>query len=449
MKLSGLILRVSLTAMVLLSLVFSALIWRNPSRLGRTDTSSALKTTQTASANQQAAYLFVPTTAYYQTGSQKVQLMQADQSATGQIHRTIRPWRLKKISSSVQLSTSAFAALLTQDETLQLTFSAPVTFGVFNAHYFNQPLKNPPAFQFDRLIIDLKKRTPKLTLVDDATRMSRTATLASSSTTKLRAYLNKAQPSGLPVVEKRLNGKLIPYYAKPVALSPYAFLLDQQTANHFVSLLMPANSAAAVDSREIGDESIYTLGDTRMTLNSSSSVMQYEDPGKVTKSKSLGTALTKGEAAISQLNLQGITSMHYFSYDKGSRTVGFRSYAQGLPIFNSLDNGLVQTVSSESGLTTTFSLNNLTVAIPTAQATKTLPTTQEVLNQLATAGYAQSTIQDIRLGYYWRPQSASSQVVDLTPTYFVELNGQYKRYTEWLTPQTAENQNQSAAQAIR
>ncbi|KRN24472.1 hypothetical protein FC75_GL001274 [Lacticaseibacillus camelliae DSM 22697 = JCM 13995] len=435
--------------MVLLSLVFSALIWRNPSRLGRTETSSALKTTQETSASQQAAYLYVPTTAYYQTGSQKVQLLQKDQSATGEIHKTIRQWQLKQVNSSVQLSTSALAALLTQTDTLQLTFSGPVTFGVFNAHYFAKPLKNVPSFQFDRLIIDLKNRKPKLTLVDDSTRMSRTATLAKSPTTKLRAYLQKAQPSGLPVVEKRLNGKLVPYYAKPVALSPYAFLLDQQNANHFVSLLMPTNSAAAVDSREIGDESIYTLGDTRMTLNSSSSVMQYEDPGKTTKSTRLGTALNKGEAAISQLNLQGITSMHYFSYDKGSRTVSFRSYAQGLPIFNSLDNGLVQTVSSESGLTTTFSLNNLTVAIPTSQALKTLPATQTVLTQMAAAGYAQSTIQDIRLGYYWRPQSASSQVVDLTPTYFVELNGQYRRYTEWLTPQAVEGQNQPAAQVIR
>lgn len=169
MKLSGLILRVSLTAMVLLSLVFSALIWRNPSRLGRTETSSALKTTQETSASQQAAYLYVPTTAYYQTGSQKVQLLQKDQSATGEIHKTIRQWQLKQVNSSVQLSTSALAALLTQTDTLQLTFSGPVTFGVFNAHYFAKPLKNVPSFQFDRLIIDLKNRKPKLTLVDDST----------------------------------------------------------------------------------------------------------------------------------------------------------------------------------------------------------------------------------------------------------------------------------------
>lgn len=448
MKLSGLILRVSLTAMVLLSLVFSALIWRNPSRLGRTETDSTLKTTQATGASAQAAYLLVPTSAYYQAAGGKVQLLQPDASSTGQIHETIHDWQLKKINRSVQLSTSALAALLTQQETLQLTFGAPVTFKAFNANYFATPVKNAPDFQFNRMIIDLSGSKPKLTLVEDNTRMSRTATLGKAPLAGLQAYLKKTRPSGLPVQEKRLNGKLMTFYTQGIAVSPYAFLLDQQTANHFVSLLMPTTSTAAVDSRELGDESIYTLGDVRLTLNSSSNVVQFEDPAKTVASKALTTALTKSEAAIAKLNLQGITAMHYFGYEKGSRTVSYRSYAQGLPIFNNLDNGVVQTSSTSSGLTMNFSLDNLTVAIPTSQAKKQLPPTQQVLSELATAGYAQSTIQNICLGYYWRPQTASSQVVDLTPSYFVEINGQYRRYTEWLTPDTAPA-NRGAVQIIQ
>lgn len=449
MKLSGWILRVSLTAMVLLSLVFTALIWRNPSRLGRTQTASPLKTAQATGDNASSAYLYVPTTAYYQTADQKVQLLQSNTGATGEIHKTIQKWQVKKVGQSVQLSTSAMSALLGQVDTLQLTYDAPVTFAAFNAHYFAHALKPAPNFQFNRVIIDLHGRTPKLSFVDDTTRMSRPATLAKADATALRAYIKKVQPSGLPVVEKKLNGKLTPYYTKTVTVSPYAFLLDQQTANHFVSLLMPATNSTAVDSREIGNESIYTLGDARLTLNSSSNVVQFEDPSTATTSKSLNTALTKGEAAIGKLNLQGITSMHYFGYEKGSRTVSYRSFAQGLPIFNSMDNGVVQTSTTSGGLTMTFSLDNLTVAIPTAQAKKSLPPTQQILDELSDAGYAQSTIQDLRLGYYWRPQNASSQVVDLTPTYFIEINGQYKRYTEWLTPAAAETQNRPAAQAIQ
>ncbi len=46
MKLSSWILRVSLIAMVILSLVFTSLIWRNPSRLERRSTSNVQVTTE-------------------------------------------------------------------------------------------------------------------------------------------------------------------------------------------------------------------------------------------------------------------------------------------------------------------------------------------------------------------------------------------------------------------
>ncbi|MCI1894281.1 MAG: two-component system activity regulator YycH [Lactobacillus sp.] len=451
MKLSGWILRVSLMTMVALSLIFTWLIWQNPSRLGRQESSATVKTAPDTAVGKQTEYLLMPTTAYAVESDQKQLLFKPDTAVTGQLHKALRNWRIVKVGAKATLSGAAYTALLQTDQTLQLKYAGPISFKLFDTRYFKHQAVNTPAdFQFDRLLIHLADKTPKLTLLNDETHTKREVTLKNASATQVNEVLASVKATSLPVTEKKLNGKWITAFDQSIAVTPYAFLLDQQNANHFVSLLMPSSQGNTVDSREIGNEVIYTLNDRyRMTLNDDDDVVQYEDSNGATKAKQLTATLQAGYKAITKLNLQGVNTMHYAGYDKTNHTVTFRSYAQGLPIFNDVYNGTVEVTNSSNGLAMTFSLNNLTVAIPTKQAAVSLPSTADVLAQLDHAGYSETSVQDIQLGYYWQPQKDNSQVVDLTPTYFVKINNEYKRYTEWLLPSNAAQINRAATQIVQ
>ncbi|WP_179394013.1 YycH family regulatory protein [Lacticaseibacillus absianus] len=436
MKLSGWILRISLIAMVTLSLVFSFLIWQNPSRLGRQETNVTVKTTKDPNVAQQASHVFSPTTAYYQQDDRKTMLFTADGAITDKLRTAMTDWQLTKMGPAKKLSASDYTTLLATHESLQLLYAGPVAFDRFNRTFFAQRLTTGDLdFQFTRILVDLTGAGEQLQFINDRTRTVHTAPVTGAKVAPVRDLVRRAATTGFDITEMRLSGREVATFNTAIKVTPYTFLLDQQSANHFVSLLMPSNSASAVDTREIGAETVYTRGASqRLTLDTDTGGIQFEDATVTTRDQTLATALRQGYTSLGKLGLQGLNTMRYFGYDTATRTVTFRACALGLPIFNANDNGVVTTANTQSGRQLNFSMYNLTVAIPTTQAAVSLPSTATVFAQLQGAGYDVSALQDMVLGYYWKADSESSQVVSLTPTYFVKINGLYKRYTQWVDP---------------
>ncbi|MFD1429652.1 YycH family regulatory protein [Lacticaseibacillus mingshuiensis] len=433
MKLSGWILRVSLIAMIALSLVFTWLIWQNPSRLGREETTAVVQTKKDPNIAKLKSTVMAPTAVYYQQNAQKWQLFEADNDAAQTVRLSMAKWRLGTVGTAVRLSADDFTKLLASQDTVQLHYSGMITYRTFNSGFFNKKATATNGdFQFDRILFDFA-HPDRLAFINDETRQVRYGNLSNANTAALRQTVDDTLPNAFAISEMRLGTRQVAVYRDQIQVQPYAYLLDQQSANHYVALLMPAQQASAIDSREIGAETVYTVGTNyRLTLTTSSGLMEFENAASANRKKDLQTALTKAYSGLGSLNLLGLNAVRYFSCDRTSQETTFRAFAQGLPIFNGEDNGKVTVASTSSGLQIDFSTNNLIVPIPTQQAKTTLPTTATVLAQLKKDGYATTGIQDIVLGYYWHTQAADSQVVALTPTYFVEINGEYRRYTQWL-----------------
>lgn len=450
MKLSGWLLRISLIAAVGLSLVLTWLIWQNPSRQGRQEQAITVQHKTTQSTTKHRGVVMAPTAAYYQSEGALHQLFLPDQDIALNLRGTMKSWRLGKVTAGGKLTSSEYDALLNTDETLQLVYADRMSYQMFDQSFFTKTatVKNAD-FTFNRVIIGLAKHPDALIFVNDATRSIHTGTLAKHSINKLKVQTAAAAATGFVVTNKRLdNGKQVVMYPSAPAIQPYVFLLDQQSANHYVSLLMPASATSNVDARELGSDTVYTAGTNyRLTLDTDTQQMLFDNAALSDASKSLNTNLNRGYAALSRMALQGQTSMRYDHYDPASKTVTYRSFAQGLPIYNAHYYGRVTVATTASGQQMSFSSNNLTVPIPTDAAKVTLPTSQAVLDHLTTVGYRPAAIQDIQLGYYWAAQDENSQVVNLTPTYFVEIAGTYRRYTQWLGPDK-DKQSDPSVEAI-
>ncbi len=437
MKLSGWLLRTGLIVMIALSVVLTWLIWRNPSRLGHEQSQVTVTRRSGAKTTKSAGVVMAPTTAYYQQGGTKKLLFTPDENVTTTIRARMRTWRLSTVTDGGKLTSSEYAALLATDETLQLVYPDKMAYQTFNTSFFAKKATATNAnFTFDRLIVNLAKHRNTLTFVNDATRTIHTGTLQAHALTKLNALVADASATGFGVTEKRLhNGRQVSDFTNAISVQPYVYLLDQQSANHYVSLLMPTTTASAVDARELGADTVYTAGtDYRLTLNTDTDVLQFDNATAISSATGLATNLTKSYASLGKLDLLGLNAMRYYHYNKATRKVTYRSYAQGLPIFNPHYYGRVTVATTTSGQQMFFSMNNLTVPIPTSQGKVTLPSSEAVWQHLHGVGYHDDAIEDVVLGYYWQSQKENSQVVELTPTYFVEIGGQYRRYTNWQGP---------------
>lgn len=434
MKLSGWLLRVSLIVAIALSLVFTWFIWQNPSRLGRSEATVAVKHQADPNAKKLEGEVFSPSTAYYQTNGQKYQLNVPDKMITSQLRTAMKTWRLGKVDAGIKFTATDYNNLLVTNDSLQLLYPATMTYKKFNQTYFKKSAKTTNAdFKFTRLLIALNAKKTTLTFINDANRTVREAKLTNVSLGDLTQTIRTGLKNAYKISEMRIGTKQIESYDQEIEVQPYVYLLDQQSANHYVSLLMPSQEASAVDTREIGTETVYTAGaNYRLTLDTETDTMQFDNAAATSTSTNLDTILNRSYTALGNLSLQGLNYMRYAGYDKSAQEITFRSYAQGLPIYNTDYFGRVTVASTVSGLQMVFSSNNLTVPIPTKQAKVKLTTTAALLAKFKTAGYAESTIQDIRLGYYWGKQSDNTQVVTLTPTYFVKINNEYKRASQWL-----------------
>jgi hypothetical protein len=114
---------------------------------------------------------------------------------------------------------------------------------LFNSLFFTKSAKNRGGeFEFTRIVIDM--RHEKVDLVNDNNRTVRRLSFAKTPDYgKINRAINKASTS-FTVVESRMNGREVALYPDGLAMQPFAYLVDQQGANHFVAALLGNKSTS-------------------------------------------------------------------------------------------------------------------------------------------------------------------------------------------------------------
>lgn len=174
-----------------------------------------------------------------------------------------------------------------------------------------------------------------------------------------------------------------------------------------------------------------------MTVDSKLGTVYFEDysDSGTTRNLSLTNQLKKSFNLLTSLGVP-MDNIRYYGFDATSNSVIYRSYVEGFPIFNQTENGDVRIQLTSNGLDRYyFSLYSLQVPVPTTgqKQAVTLPSSTSVLKRLKAAGYKDSKIGSIELGYEWSQNKSSKLVIDLTPTYYVYYNGTWRTYTSMLS----------------
>lgn len=433
MKSRNLVLRMLLLAMIALSLVLSWLIWTNNARFQRDTTDLTTKQTDTTNVQKLSA-VYLPTEVVYTNKvGQKELLSNRKENLVDQLRQVLKTWQFGRLSTAAITSRNYFT-VINQPNTVALKYPSTVSAQIFGSA-FNQNIRRTDRQKgFNRVLVLLNHRqqqTGKVYFLNDKTRKGYRVTVKKRQLTQVLKALDQA-PTRVAITEQSLNGVPQVFYQNQVKVTQYSYLINKQNATDLMTTLMKRNSTD-VTSKESGHSTIYNDGNYRtLRVNHKQGTVGFEDYSQTNSEKRLTPMLTNSFKELARLGTVPV-NMRYFYFNPTTRTVVYRSYVEGYPVFNQTDFGTVEVQLLATGNKMDFSVYNLQVPLPSDKSASTLPQTQTVLTRLLNAGYSEKNIKRIQIGYRWQINKGSRSVIDLVPTYYILMDKKWQSLDQWLT----------------
>lgn len=432
MKFKGLILRLALITAVLISLIATWYIWFNPSHLERRATTNVAVKSAAVGSDHRETNVFLPTMVYRQHHDNKRLLTRESGRMSAHLHKAMAKWRVASVGKAEKYTEADYENLITRDDSVQMVYESPITWSLFNKYFFTRPAETKSAsFDFNRIVVDMKHHGFWLT--NDATRRVRKLKLTKAVKFDAFAKALTETSNQYPVTEVRLDNREVASFTAPINVDAYSFLMDSQGANHYVTRLMATerNTPAAVDAKQIGDQTVYTVNNNnrRLAVDRNDNQMRYENFATSGPFASHAKNIDAAYADVLRLGIKQMRGMSFYGYDHKLQAATFRMTVAGLPIIGQKMRGAVVVTHTNASKQIEFSSDNLSVAIPTSTRKTRLPATSGVYTALAHVGITADRITDIVLAYAWDQAVDNVQVAELTPTYFVQIDGTYYDYT--------------------
>lgn len=434
-KVRRLILPILLTALVILSVGLSVYIWMNPSRYERENKVSTTSSNSTL-ATRTIDDIYLPTQLIHTNSAGKQSLLlNKNVSLVSQFKDQLSKWDARSISKVRITSAKSYTALLNGEDSYVLNFPDSVTISMFNT-IFNQKLTNFRSSEFSRIVIPVHDKT-HLYLLNDNHHEIYSVRLQKKSLSSLSKVLQADKVKAIAVKMTYENNATYIDYTQPIKMQQYSYLMSKLAASEIANRLLDADGNSTVSVHNRNGKQEYTTGSyKRMTVDPKLGTVYFEDYSDSgdTRQLSFTTQLQKSYNHLVSLGVP-MDNIRYYGYDSTSSSVIYRSYVEGFPIFNQTENGDVRIQMTNNGLDRYyFSLYSLQVPVPTTgnKQSVTLPSSTSVLKRLLAAGYKDSKIGSIELGYQWSQNKSSKLVIDLTPTYYVYYNGNWRTYTSML-----------------
>ncbi|MFD1319071.1 YycH family regulatory protein [Loigolactobacillus zhaoyuanensis] len=436
MKISHLLLKISLLLMIGVSIVLSWLIWTNNARFQRNTIDVTTPKTQTETKNVEEVYL--PTQIITtDTSGNRLMVYNNKENMVDALHKKLSKWRFSD-PKKMTLNSKNYLATINQKSTLSLLYPRNITYAIFSKTFKQKVAKADRQRLFNRIIIPTK-RNGVAYFIDDYHKTGFSVKIDQENLAALQARLSKTTIQ-LPVTEKLFNDQPELYYTNAVQVTQYSYLVTKQNPTDFVTSLLSGSDPSALETKEQDHITTYNDGTYKsLQVDQKNATIEFEDYSSDVSSATMTAILNGGYKTLSKIgNAPG--NMRYFDYEHKTRTVIYRSYVEGLPVFNQTDFGAVKVQLLTTGVKLNFSVYTLQVPLPSDTVATPLPTTQTALDNLAAAGYDMADISSFKLGYHWSVNASSDSVIDLTPTYYFKYNGKWLSYEQLLntTPNTDE-----------
>ncbi|KRL20927.1 YycH family regulatory protein [Lentilactobacillus kisonensis] len=429
MKFSKYLIPIALTIAVIVSLTLSMVLWTNPANYRSKQNTK--QNSQTESMIKPKHYVYTPTQAVYTNseGDQEI-LVNELVNVISEIKKTMRDYQKPSISEYRSGSQTDYFKVANRPNSIMLSYPTPVSMKILNANVNNR-FKKFPNVTVNRIVLPTDDQT-KLYLLNDQDFKVYQVKVKKHS---LKA-LNKVLTMSIWTISatfKLFNNKPLVYVDSSVQMEPYKYLIDRQSEDYYVSRLLNSDDSQNISAKRRKNVVIYgDQNSMQLLFNSKMRMGRFSDYRPNKNKRNITSALNNSYNKLADLGLP-LDNVRFFDYDSQSRTVMYRTFVEGFPIFRANGFGTISTRTiNASAQRMDFSLDNPEVPIPSKKGYTTLPSTTTMIKRLVNHGYKAKEIAKIQIGYGWRKDSSSPLLINLTPDWYILYNGKWQSYTEMI-----------------
>lgn len=406
---------------ILISIFLSVQLWQTPGHVSQKRQITNTQQEEAIGKNLGNVYSLSKLT--FNGKSQNLSVLDY-QTVSSKLISRVKGWHLK-YKGDQKLSKNAYLQSLSKNNMIVMSFSDSVSGSVIK-NVFGKDIKIANNVMIDH--VRLPQGGTNVVLYNDAHHK-----IYHYQGTDVVQTIKKVKSSERAVsVDYRWIGEhVVTAPIGRIQLQTHSYLLDSDdTMSQLLKIFPDGGKRTVANDQEI---LTYTNGDNqRMTRNMTTGIINYDVYGINDHVDQVGQRQRQGYQWLVDLH-QLTDDLYYFEETNNAKSLMYRLFVNGLPVFNQTDNGTVQvkqkTNQHEQIILSQYSLR---VPLPTDNKSKvTLPTMDEEINKLMAAGVDKTDIQKILLGYRWR-LNPKNQIVTLEPTWYFEQDNVWRSVDSWL-----------------
>ena len=321
-----------------------------------------------------------------------------------------------------------YDALILSPTQLEIRFAEEVPLELLS-RYFTNLQEEYYDEGVDRIIFNSKEEDP-VYLLNDETKQVFTVARPANLLQSL-AELYESQKEAYMEVESYQSESSISYLpTEAITIEKLVYLVEKPSNSYFIDLLFDDTT----DLKDNGSDAFVSYSDNISELSIDKETGQLSYYRNILDAEDLPDYRLIRDSFHEIKMLDNWTNPFYFyGFDKENDNVYYRRYVNGYPIFGEVDYGLTRIRMSGSSMT---ELQFLTQVIQTPLTDRgedvTLLSGQDLLAALNAGGYSSQEIQMIALGYDWTFSEESNRLVNLTPKWFIKIDGVWKALDQWI-----------------
>ena len=321
-----------------------------------------------------------------------------------------------------------YDALILSPTQLEIRFAEEVPLELLS-RYFTNLQEDYYGESIGRIIFNLMEEVP-VYLLNDETKQVFTVARPANLLQSL-AELYESQKEAYAEVESYETELAISYLPiEAITIQKLVYLVEKPSNSYFIDLLFDDTT----DLKDNGSDEFVSYSDNISELSIDKETGQLSYYRNILDAEDLPDYRLIRDSFHEIKLLDNWTNPFYFyGFNKENDNVYYRRYVNGYPIFGEVDYGLTRIRMSGSSMT---ELQFLTQVIQTPLTDRgedvTLLSGQDLLAALNAGGYSSQEIQMIALGYDWTFSEESNRLVNLTPKWFIKIDGVWKALDQWI-----------------
>ncbi|MGX7244236.1 YycH family regulatory protein [Enterococcus quebecensis] len=420
MKMTERIVRIGLVFLVLLSLYLSVSIWVSSAKKEKPVKNDPQLAT--AVVNERAdTDVFLPMRLVrMQDGKSE---MNNSENLITNIQNEIKNSKFGELIQTVQGNSEQFDKYLVMDQGFELLYEGPFLLSeyisVYNLALNLTDINNNADIYFTCIQVDLSQN--KIRFLDFNRKDVYEAPITIDNE-KALTLMNKVSVQYNQISEQQAIAGKHYFMSEDLKMKKYSYILASQPVTKFRNAFF--SNTENIQTNEDSKDLSYTSGSERLVAE--------EKLGTIHFNGELGTRTPEDNIysdSFDYVKKLGTNMGNIRYFDRSNSEINYRTFVEGYPVFSENDKGQVRiTIDNDKAEKTSVvietSVDTIQVPIPSEEEV-ILKSTENLLEQLAANGADQEKINSMVIGYTWHKIEEITQVVDLTPEWYIRYDNKW------------------------